>query len=84
MSNYATKSEVATCTDTSGFTKKTDLRSLKSAIGKLDIGSLKTVPTDLNKLSDLVDNGVVKKTVYDEFFTWICYMSLLNLFIVLN
>ena len=40
-----------------------------SAIGKLDIGSLKTVLTDLSKLSDLVDNGVVKKTVYDEFFT---------------
>ena len=26
---------------------------------------LETVPLDLTKLSDLVDNDVVKKTVYD-------------------
>ena len=32
------------------------------------IYKLKTVPTDLSKLSDIVDKDVVKKTVYDESF----------------
>ena len=32
-------------------------------VGKLnDVGKLKTVPVDLKKLSDVVDNGVVKNT----------------------
>ena len=32
----------------------------------MDKDKLKTVPSDLNKLSNVVDNDVVKKTVYDK------------------
>ena len=62
MSNYATKSELKNATDVyiSDFAKK-------SEVDKLDIGKLKTTPIDLSKLSDVVKNEVVKKTVYDEF-----------------
>ena len=33
---------------------------------KLDIEKLAPVPVDLSKLSDVVKNNVVKKTVYDQ------------------
>ena len=33
---------------------------------KLDIEKLASVPVDLSKLSDVVKNDVVKKTVYDQ------------------
>ena len=44
LSNYTTKSDLksATCVDTLKFAKKVDLKSLKSAIDKLDIGKLET------------------------------------------
>ena len=32
----------------------------------LAVGKLKAVPIDLSKLSNVVNNGVVKKTVYDK------------------
>ena len=32
----------------------------------MDIVKLETVPTDLTELSNVVDNDVVKKTVYDK------------------
>ena len=32
----------------------------------MDIDKLTTVPVDLSKLSNVVKNGVVKKTVYDK------------------
>ena len=38
---------------------------MKSKVGKLDIEKLKPLP-DFGKLSDVVNNEVVKKTVYDE------------------
>ena len=37
-------------------------------VDEFDIYKLKTVPTDLSKLSDIVDKDIVKKTVYDESF----------------
>ena len=43
-----------------------DLPSLKFAIDKIGMDQLKTVSTNLRKLSDVVDNDVVKETVYDE------------------
>ena len=55
LSNYATKSEVKKSVDTSQFAKRVDLSSLKSEIDKLDIDKLKPVPTDLSKLSNVVD-----------------------------
>ena len=41
-----------------------NLSSLKSKVEKLDIGILETTVVDLNKLSDKVENDVVKKTEY--------------------
>ena len=52
--------------DTSSFAMKTNLVSLKIEIDKLDIGKLGPVPVDLTKLSDVVKNDVVKKTMYDK------------------
>ena len=67
LSNYATKTDLKNIThvDTSRFTLKTNLTSLKTEVNKLDIDKLVPVPVDLSKLSDVVRN-VVKKTVYDK------------------
>ena len=43
-----------------------NLTSLKTEIGKLDIGKLVPVPVDLSKLSDVVKNDVVQKTLYGK------------------
>ena len=68
LSNYATKNDLKNVThvDTSSFALKTNLASLKTEVDKLDIDKLAPVPVDLSKLSDVVKNNVVKKTVYDE------------------
>ena len=50
----------------SKFSKKGDLASLKSDVGKLDIDKLETIPADLNKLSNILKNNVIKKTVHAE------------------
>ena len=42
------------------------MANLKTEIDKLDIGKLTTVPVDLSKLSNIVKNDVVEKTVYDK------------------
>ena len=39
----------------------TSLNNLKTEVDDLDVGKLKTVPVDLKKVSDVVDNEVVKK-----------------------
>ena len=39
---------------------------MKTKIDNLDKDKSKTVPGDLIKLSKIVHNGVVKKTVYDD------------------
>ena len=68
MFNYVTRSGVkkATYVDISDFAKKTDLVSLKWIVDELDIDKLKTIPTDLSKLNDLVENEIVEKSTYDE------------------
>ena len=68
LSNYATKADLknVTLVDTSSFTLKTNLATLKREVDKLDIGKLVPVPTDLSKLSNAVKNDVVKKDVYDK------------------
>ena len=45
---------------------KVNLANLKTKVDKLDIDKLAAVPVDLSKISDLVKNDVVKKTVYDK------------------
>ena len=52
--------------DTSSFALKTNLANLKNGVYKLDIDKLAPVPVDLCKLSDVVKNDVVKKTVYNK------------------
>ena len=68
LSNYATKIDFKNVThvDTSSFALKTNLANLKTKVDKLDIDKLVPVPVDLSKLSDVVKNDVVKKTVYDK------------------
>ena len=68
LSNYATKADIKDIThvDTSSFALKTYLASIKTEVDKLDVGKLVTVPVDLSKLSNVVKNEVVKKTVYDK------------------
>ena len=68
MSNYATKTDLKNVKhiDTSSFALKTNLANLKTEVDKLDIDKLAPVPPDLSKLSDVVKNDVVKKTVYDK------------------
>ena len=51
------------------FAKKDDLASLKSDVDESDFHKLKTVPFDLSKLSSVVNNDVVKRTVYDKLVT---------------
>ena len=68
MSNYATKasSKRATGVDTSSMKKKSNLTSLKVEVDKIDVDKLKTVPIDLSKVSNVVNNDVVKKIVYNK------------------
>ena len=67
LSNYATKKDINDIThvDVSGFASKTNLAALKTAVDKIDADKLKTVPVDLAKLSNIVNNDVVKKTDYN-------------------
>ena len=68
LSNYAKKTDIKNVknVNTSSFALKANLTSLKTEVDKLDIGKLAPVPLDLNKLSDVVKNDGVKKTVYDK------------------
>ena len=43
----------------------TNLSNLKSKADKLDVDKLVPVPVDLNKLSNVVKNGLLKKGVYN-------------------
>ena len=65
LSNYATKADIKNIShvDTSSFALKSNLASLKTEVDKLDINKLVPVPVDLSKLSDVVENDVVKKDV---------------------
>ena len=67
LSNYATKDDVKNIThvDVSSYASKTNLAAFKTEVDKIDIDKLKTVPTDLAKLSNVVKNDVVKKTDYN-------------------
>ena len=68
LSSSTTKTDVRNIShlDTSIFALKTNLAGLKTEVDKLDIDKLAPVPDDLSKLSDVVKNEVVKKTVDDK------------------
>ena len=82
LSNYATKTDLKNIThiDILGFALKTNLGSLKTEVDKLDTNKLKTVPVDLSKLWNLVENEVVKKTVYDKLVARVNSIELVDLF----
>ena len=65
LTNYATKTDLNNIThvDTSSFASKINLAALKSEVDKIDLDKLKTAPTDLAKLTNAVENDLVKKTV---------------------
>ena len=68
LSNYAAKTDLKNVThvDTSSFALKTNLANSKTEVDKLEIAKLAPVPVDFSKLSDVVNNDVVKKNVYDK------------------
>ena len=47
----------------------TSFNNLKAKLNDLDVGKLKTVPADLKKLSDVVDNEVVKNAKFNTLKT---------------
>ena len=63
LSNYATKTDIKNIShvDTLSFALKANLANLKTEVDELDIGKLVPIPVNLNKLSDVVKNDVVKK-----------------------
>ena len=67
LSNYATKDDVKNIThvDVSSFASKTNLAALKTEVDKIDADKLKTAPTDLAKLTNAIENDVVKKIDYN-------------------
>ena len=68
LSNYATKTDIKNIShiNTSSFALKTNLASLKPEVDKLEIDKLVPFSVDLSKLSDVVKNDVVKKTLYEK------------------
>ena len=66
LTKYATKTDLKNIThvDVSSFASKTNL-ALKTEVDKIDTDKLKTAPTDLAKLTNAIENDVVKKTDYN-------------------
>ena len=68
LSDYETKTDLKNIShiDVSSYTLKSNLASQKTEEDKLDIDKLTSVPIDLAKLSNVVKNGVIKKTEYEK------------------
>ena len=71
LTGYATKKDLDDIThvDTSEFALKTNLSALKTAVDKLDIPKLTTVPADLAKLTKKVQEDFLKKTDFNSLKT---------------
>ena len=67
LSNNATKNDLKNIThvDVSSFASKTNLAALKGEVDKIDVDKLKAAPVDLAKLTNAIENDLVKKTVYN-------------------
>ena len=67
LANYATKIDLKNIThvDVSSFASKTNLAALETEVDKIDADKSKTTLTDLAKLTNAVENDVVKKTDYN-------------------
>ena len=68
LSNYATKTDLKFISHVyvNSFALKSNLASLKTEVDKLDTDKLAPVPNYLAKLSNVVKNDVIKKTLYDK------------------
>ena len=66
VSSYAMKDDLkrATGIDTSTLASKKDLASLNTKVDNLDVNKVKTVPAALSKISNVVDNDVIKKKLF--------------------
>ena len=73
LSNYATKTDLKNIThvDVSSFASKTNLAALKTEVDKIDADKFKTVPVDLAKLTNTVENNSVEKSDYNTKVTTI-------------
>ena len=71
LTNNATKTDLKNIThvNVSSFASKTNLAALKTEADKIDTDELKTAPTDLAKLTNAIENDVVKKTDYNTKLT---------------
>ena len=67
LANYATKTDLKNIThvDVSSFESKTNLAALKTEVDKIDADRLKTTPVYLAKLTNTIENDVVKTTDYN-------------------
>ena len=67
LTNYETKTDLKNIihVDVSSFASKTNLAALKTEVDKIDVDKIKTKPTHLAKLSNVVKNDVVKRTDYN-------------------
>ena len=63
LSNYETKNDLKNIkhVDVSSFASKTNLAALKTELDKIDIHKLKTAPVDLAKLTNAIENDLVKR-----------------------
>ena len=64
LTNYATKTDLKNITHV-GVSSFANLAALKTEVDKIDTDKLKTAPTDLAKLTNAIENDVVKKTDYN-------------------
>ena len=64
--NYVTKTDLKNITHVyvSSFASKTNLAALKTEVDKIDADKLKTTPAYLAKLTNAIENDIVKKTDY--------------------
>ena len=62
LQNYATKTDIKNTTgnDISKIALKSNLANLKAEVDKIDVDQLRTVPVDLSKLRNVINN-VFKK-----------------------
>ena len=64
LTNYTTKTDLKKVIHVyvSSFASKTNSAALKTEVDKIDTNKLKTAPADLAKLTNAIENDVVKKT----------------------
>ena len=76
--NYVAKDdfEGAAGIDQSNLAANSDLARLNAEADKVDVGKLRTVSVDLSKLSNVVNNDVVKKIVCNKLVTKVCSIDI--------